>query len=293
MLDKYITAGRIAREARELGVSLVKENKKLFDVAEKIERKIVELGGELAFPVNISIDSIAAHYTPVPGDQLTFKKGQVVKLDIGVHVDGYIADTAVTVEVGTNSHKELITASLEALNKALAEVRPGVSISLLGEIIENTIKSYGYQPVVNLTGHSLGRWNLHAGKSIHNMKVSTSGRLDAGDVIAIEPFATNGSGRVINSKNSDIYKLMTPKPVRLRTGREILKEIINKYKTLPFARRWFINKYGLARTSMALKQLVSWDVLYQYPILRDQEGGTVSQAEHTVIVTDEPIVTTK
>ena len=158
----YRKAGKIAKQAREYGKSLCVEGALALDIAEKIEAKIRELGGELAFPCDVSINDVAAHYSPIVGDKLKLKKGDLVKLDLGAHVDGYIADTAVTVEVGTDERQDLIKASEEALKNAIAIIKPGVSLGEIGKVIEETITKYGFRPVKNLSGHGLERYNIHS-----------------------------------------------------------------------------------------------------------------------------------
>lgn len=293
ILKKYTKAGEIAAQALQKAKEMVAEGVTLVSVADAAESYIKEQGAGIGFPINISINEFAAHYTPVPRDPLVFEKGQVVKLDLGVHVDGCLADTATTVEVGDNKYEKMILSSQDALNKALTMIKPGVRIADIGEAIESVIKDAGFRPIVNLTGHTMEPWNLHAGKSVYNVKKDIDDVLEEGEIVAIEPFSTDGSGRVVNSKSSDIYKLLVPKQVRMRQGRQILMEIVTNHKTLPFAKRWFVEKFGVAQTSMALRQLVNWGVLHQYPILKDQENGIVTQAEHTVIVSENPVITTK
>jgi methionyl aminopeptidase len=274
--EKTIKAGEVLRKVKEEVVSRVKPDAKLLDVAEFVENRIRELGAEPAFPCNISINSDAAHFTPKINDDRVFKEGDLVKLDIGAHIDGIIADTAITVDLGDNA--ELVLAAERALERAIEEVYAGADTSAIGEAIEMEIREMGFRPVVNLTGHGLLPYTTHAPPTIFNFKTNRGVRLEEGVVIAIEPFATTGAGKVGERGETEIYSLLAKKPVRMRQEREILKEI-EPYKTLPFARRWLKKS-----PSIIMNKLVREGVLREYPVLAEVERGLVSQAEHTLIV---------
>ncbi len=285
-IEKYRQAGKIAHEAREFGKKIIKEDVTLLEVANKIESLIVKRGGRVAFPVNIAIDDIAAHFTPRHDDNtLIFQRGNVVKLDVGAHIDGYIADTAVTVEVNTHNWSDLIKASSEALNVAIDMIKPGTDLSRVGAAVEQTITNYGFKPISNLTGHSLEQFKLHAGVSIPNVEEHNSGIVEAGQVLAIEPFATNGAGKVNGYKMSNIYRFVRDRPIINKDAKFILKKIMKYRRELPFSERWCA-RY-LPKPNKALYKLVRAQVIAMYPILKDKDGGMVSQTEHSVIVTDD------
>jgi methionyl aminopeptidase len=290
VLDKYRGAGRILAEVREEAIERIKEGVSLLGVAEFVENSIREKGGEPAFPCNISRNEEAAHATPSIDDKAVFGK-DIVKLDIGTHIDGYIGDSAVTVDLSGNN-EGLVKASEAALNEAIKIIREGVSTVEIGEVIEKTIREQGYKPVVNLTGHGLMRYNSHAPPTIPNVKYEHGVILRENDVVAIEPFATDaqGAGKVVESGNTEIYSLIKAKPVRLREAKKLLEEIKN-YQGLPFAKRWLPRE----RLDLALRTLENTKgVLRDYPVLREEEKGLISQAEHTIIVKEDGCeVTTK
>jgi methionyl aminopeptidase len=202
---KYKLAGKIAAEARDYGLGLIKSDVSYLEVADKIESKILKTGADLSFPVNISVNEIAAHYTPRHDDGSVFKKGDVVKLDVGTHIDGYIADTAATIEIDTNKNGDMIKASNEGLQTAIDFIKPNADLSKLGRAVKETINSHGFEPVDNLTGHSLQKYVLHSGLSVPSVpNPSNRTKPKVGDVIAIEPFATNGKGHVISGEGSNI-----------------------------------------------------------------------------------------
>jgi methionyl aminopeptidase len=289
-LDKYRSAGRILAEVREDAIERIKEGVSLLEVAEFVENSIREKGGEPAFPCNISRNEEAAHATPSMDDKAVFGK-DIVKLDIGTHIDGYIGDSAVTVDL-SGDNEGLVRASEAGLNEAIKIIRDGVSTVEIGEVIENTIREQGYKPVVNLTGHGLMKYNSHAPPTIPNVKYEHGVILRENDVVAIEPFATDaqGAGKVVESGNAEIYSLIKAKPVRLREAKKLLEEI-KKYQGLPFAKRWLPRE----RLDLALRTLENTKgVLRDYPVLREEEKGLISQAEHTIIVKEDGCeVTTK
>ncbi|MFH1173742.1 MAG: type II methionyl aminopeptidase [archaeon] len=290
VLQAYLKAGKIAAEARTFGASLIKINAKLIDVTAAVEKKILELGGNFAFPPQISINSIAAHYAALPDETIIFKEGDVVKLDLGVHIDGYVADTAVTVDLGDN--KDLVDASRNALAAALKLVRPGVTLGELGAAIQEQITAKGFTPIRNLSGHGLGRFIIHTSPSIPNIDTKDSAALVEDQVIAIEPFATTGMGMVQESGQASIFTLERKKPVRNAMTRDVLKDI-EQYNGLPFSQRQLVLKQSPGKVAFALRELRQLDCLHEYPPLKERANGIVSQAEHSVIVREKPLTYTK
>lgn len=282
-MEDYIKSGEICKKAREYGGGLLKEGVKFVDIAENIEGKIRGLGGEPAFPVDVGVDHLAAHDSPRFNDERILKRGDVVKLDLGVHINGAITDTAVTVEIGSNKYEKLIESAEEALKKALEIAKPGVETREIGGIIKNTIESYGFSPIINLSGHRLDRYEVHAGPSIPNFDNGNDTKLEEGQVFAIEPFATTGGGKVIEGKKSGIYGLVNPRNVRDNNARKVLKYVMENYHTLPFAERWLIKELG-ARVRFALLLLEREGILKQYSILPEKDKGQVAQAERTIII---------
>jgi methionyl aminopeptidase len=290
ILQKYLKAGRIAKEVREHSKTIVKPGTTVLDICETLETKIREMGGEPAFPVNVSLNDVAAHYTAGKNDTSVIKKSDVVKVDIGVHVDGYVGDTAYTV-CFDDEHVKLIKASERALEEAIKLCKPGTLLRDISEKIEKTIKGFGFNPVANLTGHGLTRFDLHAEPQIPNVKVMTDYKLSEDQVIALEPFATNGSGWVKESEPTLIFKLLERRPVRNQDARRVIR-FAERFNGLPFAERW-IPLDSLIKIRLALRELRARNVIYDYPVLKEKENGIIAQAEHTIIVKDEPVVTTK
>lgn len=277
-LDKWRRAGRIGAAARDLGVSLIRVGASRRDVAEEVERLIRSQGAQPSFPVNLSRNNEAAHYTPGPDDEVRFATGDVVKCDVGAHIDGCISDTAATVEVGTRTHTTLVQASRQALLSAEPLVRAGLSTNTIAETIEKTIRSLGLKPVVNLTGHTIDHYLLHAGKSIPNAAGYPPATLEAGEVIAIEPFATNGAGSIENGTFGNIMRFRSaPSPEKFPE----MAELYGRFRTLPFCARWVEDPDVRELLGRFRKQLQT------YPVFMEEGRGWVSQAEHSLLVLED------
>ena len=275
-LPRWREAARIAGQARDLGVRLTVPGARRRDVADAIEAFVRAAGAAPAFPSNLSRNDEAAHYTPSPDDTAVFAAGDVVKVDVGAHLDGAIADTADTVEVGDGRrHENLIRAARDGVRAGIAAVRPGVPVDDVSRAIAEAIRVRGFKPIVDLTGHSIERYLLHGGKSIPNVPGrSGDARLVEGEVIAIEPFATNGIGSIRNGPFGNILRFRRdPGP-----GDPVLARLYGRFRTLPFATRWA----DAPDEREALRR--ARGILQAYPVFVERGHGLVAQAEHTVLV---------
>jgi methionyl aminopeptidase len=282
-MKDWIKAGEIAGEVREFGKKLIKPGKSHREVTEKIEAKILELNGELAFPTQMSLNNVAAHYTSLADKDFNFKEGDIIKLDVGVHVNGAIGDTALTVDLGNNS--KLIKASQNALKAALDIVKPGVSLGEIGKTIQDEITALSFAPVKNLGGHGLDRYQIHTSPTVPNFDNKDSTKLERGQKIAIEPFASSGRGLIIEGNPSEIYQIVNPKNLRNPNGRKILQYVTKKYKTLPFAKRQLLGKFNKLEVATGLLALKREGILHEFGTLPEKvKDSLVSQAEHSVIV---------
>ncbi|SEA35900.1 methionyl aminopeptidase [Haloplanus vescus] len=279
-VEKYRQAGEALRTVLDEAAEMVEPGVTHLEVAEHAEERIYELADGPAFPVNISIDEEASHSTPARDDDTEFGE-EMVCLDVGVHVDGYIADAATTVDLSGNP--EMVEAAEEALDVAIDAVEPGADTGTIGGEIEDVIRGYGYTPVLNLSGHGVEQWDAHTAPSVPNRGVEHGAELQVGDVIAIEPFATDGRGKVSEGAKEEIYGLERERSVRNRQARQVLDQVTSEYRTLPFAARWL----DASRAEMALRRLKQQDVIHGYPVLKEEDGCLVSQAEHTLIVTED------
>jgi methionyl aminopeptidase len=284
-LEKFRLSGKILRETREEMRRFVRENMPIIQVCEKAEKLIREKGGKPAFPCNVSINEVAAHYTSPPNDERRIPEKTIVKVDIGVHVDGYVTDTAFTA-CFSSEYKSMADAAEHALKAAIANIHPEMATSKIGGIIENDIKNRGFKPIANLTGHSVGRYLIHAGTSIPNVAQFSLTKVKAGEVYAIEPFVTlpEAVGRVEDGSEIAIFRLVKAKSVKNPYAKQLLKYIENDFRTLPFAERWLKGVVPKEQHREAFRELLESKALMGYPIFVEVSRKPVAQAEHTVFI---------
>ncbi|MDI6737615.1 MAG: type II methionyl aminopeptidase [Nanoarchaeota archaeon] len=287
-MENWIKAGKIAAECLNYGCEMAKPGARLLDIAEKIEAKIKESGAKPAFPVNLSLNELAAHYTPSSNDETILKAEDLLKIDVGVHVEGYIGDCARTV----GDDIELIKASEACLNAAIPLCTPGRKLKEIGKAIAEAAKEHNLITIRNLSGHGITQFDLHCGLSIPNFDNGDETALKEGAIIAIEPFVTRGNAaRVSEGKPSGIYGLIRAKPVRDINARKMLGFIANEYSSLPFASRWLEKEFP--KVKFYIQLLLKESILHSYPQLYESSRGKVSQAEHTILVKEKPVILTK
>lgn len=294
--EKLKKAGKAVAEAKRYAAKHAKEGVRTLNVADAIEALIRDGGAEPAFPCNVSFNHIAAHDLPDYEDSRTFKNGDVVKIDVGAHVDGWVVDSALTIVVGENEVGQKLKEAVEAaLQNAIGLMVPGNKISQVSAAIEKTIRAAGFNPIVNLTGHGVGQYEVHASPAIPNISTNSPYVFKEGDVFAIEPFATTGIGMVKETAGTQIYRWLSDRHTRFPESATILRLGRDRYNSLPFAKRWLVKdaKISPAKLALVLKQLVESGSLHEYPPLREVSDALVAQAEHTVIVGKEPLVVTE
>jgi methionyl aminopeptidase len=282
-LECLRTAGRIAAAVRDMGAAMIRPGASLREVCEAVEAETRKRGGGAAFPAQTSRNQVAAHYCPGPEDDSVYEEGDVAKLDVGVHVDGWVVDTALTVNVGDRpEHRRLIDAARDALEAAIEMLRPRTSVRALSGRIERTIRSSGFEPVKNLCGHGVGRWTVHCPPPIPNVADSAADTLAAGAVVAIEPFATAGRGVVAERGEAQVFRLDPGRGAGRDAHPEVV-EAIRALRGLPFARRQ-VSHVPREALEATLRALARSGALMSYPPLVETTGQPVAQAEHTVYV---------
>jgi methionyl aminopeptidase len=286
-MEKFRASGKILRETREEMRLLVHENMPIIDVCEKAEGLIRAKGAKPAFPCNVSINEVAAHYTSPPGDVGRIPEKAVVKVDIGVHVDGYVTDTAFTACFDPE-HKRMADTAELALKTVVENVHGEMPVGKIGGLIENAIRNRGFKPISNLTGHSVGRYLIHAGTSIPNVAQLSIAKVRAGDIFAIEPFVTlpDAEGRVEDAPQKTIFRFIKTKPLQNAYAKQLAKFIETNFKTLPFAERWLKNAVPKEKHAEAFKELLKSKTLMTYPVFVEASGKPVTQAEHTLLITE-------
>ncbi len=292
-IEDYLKAGKIAGEVRE---NVRKKNwvgSTLAEICEYVESEIIKRGAKCAFPVNTSLNEVAAHYTAEPNDPKTVSDADLVKIDLGAQVNGYIADTAVTVNYDPQ-YDSLVQAAENALQAAMSMIKVGVKSKDVGRKIQNTIMDMGFKPIANLSGHSLDQYTIHAGKTVPNMWTIGSFSFSENEAFACEPFVTtkNALGFVRNGKIKNIFALASRKMTKDDEADKLLEYIWNNFNMLPFALRWIVKEWEEKEARKMLDFLIKKKVVKAYAILVEANGKTVAQAEHTFIPTQTGVTVT-
>ncbi len=280
--ENWRMAGRIASKALERGVELAKKGSKMLDVVNGVEAEIARLGGMPAFPAQMNVNAIAAHFCPEEDDEIVFTD-QVVCLDVGGAFQGCMGDNATTIDFSGN-HKDLVKAPADALKAALELIKPGVELREVGKVIHQTIKDAGFNPIRNLSGHGLGINQIHTYPTLPNIDNGDKTKIEEGMYLACEPFATPGSGVVVEKGDPSVFALTGIKPVRVGFVRDILKHC-QQYEGRPFTTRWITKKFPANQVRYAFNQFIDAGILHAYPPLVEKSNGLVSQAEKSFLVT--------
>jgi methionyl aminopeptidase len=288
VLQKHKRAGEIAAEVREEMRRRVREGMPILDLCEAAESLIRKKGGKPAFPCNVSVNEIAAHYTSPPRDRRTIPEGALVKIDVGVHVDGYIADTAATA-CFSPKYESLVHTAEDALQKAVETLRPGLFTPKFGSTVAGVVRARGFKVVSNLTGHKIGRYLIHAGKSLPNVFHISTSRVKLGEVYGVEPFVTlpDAAGKVENSPEAHIFRFVKRKSLENPYAKRLLNHIQKNFRSLPFTERWLQDCVPRDHYSAAFKELLASKSLIAYPVFVESSGKPVAQAEHTVLIVED------
>ena len=289
--------GKLTKQIRKEVFQIVKEGIDIKEIINFVENKVFTEGYMPAFPCTVCINDVAAHYT-VFDDSYILKKGDLVKVDFGICHNGFITDNAFTVEITTNNYSKLIEANLNGLNKIMDKIDLGITMSELGEIVENVAKDNGFNTIHNLRGHQISKYDLHSGISVPNFKSNDTAIVTENMELAIEPFFTLGAPMVKNKGNSNILHLMNDKPIRDPIAKKILEHIKENYPKLPFSKRWLVDDiikslnpisngaFEKRKVLYALKLLKLNNNIYEYDALATVDGAMVSQFEDSVVFID-------
>ena len=292
-IEDYVKAGKIAGEVRENVRQKDWIGSTLAEICDYVESEIIKRGAKCAFPVNTSLNEIAAHYTAEPNDPKTVSDSDLVKIDLGAQINGYIADTAVTVNYDPQ-YDSLVQAAENALQAAMSMIKVGVKSKDVGRKIQNTIMDMGLKPIANLSGHSLDQYTIHAGKTVPNMWTIGSFSFSENEAFACEPFVTtkNALGFVRNGKIKNIFALASRKMTKDDEADKLLEYIWNNFNMLPFALRWIVKEWEEKEARRLLDFLIKKKAVKAYAILVEANGKTVAQAEHTFIPTQTGVTIT-
>jgi len=283
IVEQYVKSGRITKELRSLVRERVRPGMGYVETCEWIEKEIVARGGAAAFPTGIGVNHVTAHYAPQEADESKFLETDVIKVDFGVHVEGYVTDTAVTLTFNPE-YELLVEAAERTLNAAIGALKSERRVGEIGREIRREASRFGFKTIENLTGHTVDRYVVHAGKSIPNLFVQNMPSLKEEDVFAVEPFLTLGSaaGYVVDSEAETIFSLLARKSTGVKELDEFASRLWEERKTLPFTPRWYVSEFGRERVDRIIKELVRRRLMRGYPTLVEASMKPVAQFEHTM-----------
>jgi len=300
MYNEIREAAEAHRQTRKYAQRFIKPGMSMIDIVQRIEacsERLIRKDGlkrGWGFPTGCSINNVAAHYTPNYGDTTVLKQKDVVKLDFGTQINGHIIDCAFTIAFDPMFDK-LLEAVQDATNTGIKEAGIDVRLCDIGEAIQEVMESYEvtidnktYQvkSISNLNGHSIGSYQIHAGKSVPIVKGRDATKMEEGEMYAIETFGSTGKGVVHEDMACSHYMKNFDAPyrqLRSRKSKQLLSHIDKNFGTLAFCRRW-LEDQGQKGYLMALKELCDNDIVRKYPPLCDRPGSYTAQFEHTILL---------
>ena len=280
-VDCFRRGGKIIAEVREWAKEAIKPGVEMRFILETVEDMIRERGAQPGFPAQSSRNSIAAHFCTSPSDEIQYEVGDCVKIDIGAHIDGYVVDTAATVDLSEDGRwQELIASTEDALAAAIKQVSDGTPTGVLGTVIENKIVRSGFKPIRNLTGHGLDQWKVHTLPAIPNTAERGGPLLRQGMVFAIEPFASTGEGYVYELGKAEVFMMVSTPRWERGIDSDLLSDMMS-WNGLPMARRYF-SEHDPATLERTISKLAKKGSLVRYPPLMEEEGVMTAQSEHSI-----------
>lgn len=294
-------AAEVHRQVRQWAHSWVKPGLPLMLMCDRIEKKLEELIEKdglrcgQAFPTGSSLNHVAAHFTPNTGDEkIVLGYDDVLKIDFGTHVNGRIIDSAWTVAFNPQFNP-LLEAVKEATYEGVKQAGIDVRLCDVGAAIEEVMESheveingkvYPVKSVRNLSGHNLGPYTIHSGKSVPIVKGGEQTKMEEGELFAIETFGSTGRGFVSEDLECSHY-MMAPgaetKQLRSDRAQQLLKHIHKTYGTLAFCRKW-LDREGFGHHLLNLNHLVEHGAVNKYMPLVDVKGSYTAQFEHTILL---------
>ncbi len=295
--EDILSAGKIVSKVREETQKKVLLGSDFLSIVEFAEKRILELDGGIAW-VQINDTTTAAHFSPTKHNNPICQAGDLIKVDIGVHINGFIADTAFSVAIPTTDkeiqqkNELLIQTSKESLEKALSIAHTGCTLQELGIAQMSPAKEKGLTTITNLGGHSIGQYKVHSGLTIPTYDNGDATKLEEDLMIAIEPFITDGESLIKESGEATVFMQAINRQTRNPYGRKIL-QFIKSRQGLPFATKDLEKEFGESVTRVGLRDLLQQGIIKGYPPLVSKSGNAIAQTEHSVLVKERSIVYTR
>ena len=289
----------------------IKINMTLKEIAILIENKIKDeiefdinnpVSSGIAFPVGLSLNNCAAHYTPNYNEEnILLKEDDIIKIDYGIHKNGIIIDSAFTLSFNSK-YDDFINISKNLTKYAVSLCGVDVILGDIGKDIEEYVKSkeitidnktYQLKTMSDLSGHLIAPYEIHAGKAVPNISIFYPMRMKEYEYYAIEPFLTTGDGYSILKTPNSHYMLSNNHHIINNLNQNECKvyDMIKKnYHTLPFCQRWLYELEKSLNYDNILEKLEKKNLVNVYPPIYDIKDSIISQFEHTIFIKEKGII---
>jgi methionyl aminopeptidase len=303
VIDNLKKAADIHYKVRNECRNLIQSKTKYIDIVNNYYDSIKKYSDDksgIAFPLGFSINNICAHDSSYSGDKRILNKNDIIKIDLGIHYNGYIIDSAQTLIVDNEINnmndniKNLLNSTIDATNIAIKNAGVDVRLYELSELIYETINSYdNIKPISALGGHNIEHYQIHGGKLIlcKPHEIQKDMKMLENEIFAIETFASTGTGNLLYCDNITHYKQIkndkqSDKFMKLFD----IKDYIKNRKGLPFNYDW-IKDCKSDKIKKELNNLVKKNIVEQYPPLSDiNKNSYTSQLEHTIFIKENGII---
>lgn len=317
VVTKYKAAAEIANAALKVVVAECKVGAKLVHIANKGDALIEELASKvfkgkkidkgIAFPTCLSVNSVVGHYCPAADDATVLAEGDCVKIDLGAHIDGWIAVGAHTVILSAEPIKgkdaDLLAATSACMEAALRTIRPGKKAKELAPVLEKIAASYGCSVVEGVLCHQMKQAVIDGHKTAPNRVAPIEGatpqqqaqaaaaaakegenEFEEGEVWAVDVVLSTGVGsaRVLDEKATTVYKraLDVEYSLKMKASRAAFSEISRRFSTMPFSLR----ALSTPGARLGVIECVNHYLLQAYPVLHERAGERVAQLKTTVLL---------
>lgn len=307
VVTKYKNAAEIANKALAAVIPLAIPGAKIVDLCEKGDNLITELSGNVfknakkkiergvAFPTCISVNSTVCHFSPLQGDETVLAEGDMVKIDLGVHIDGFIAVVAHTLVLHapdapiTGRAADVLAAANTAAEVAIRLVRPGKKNKEVTEALQKVAAAYDCKVVEGVLSHQMKQFVIDANKVVLSVS-NTETRVDEfefeeNEVYSIDVVMSTGEGkpRLLDERETSVYKRAIDRSysLKMKASRAIFSEINTKFAVMPFTARSLEEKRG---ARLGLVECVNHELLQPYPVLHEKPGDLVAHFKFTVLL---------
>lgn len=310
VVTKYKLAGEIANAALKLVVSQVKPGAKIVDLCEAGDKYIEEECGKVfkdkkvskgvGFPTCVSPNPVVGHFSPPAGDKTEVKVGDMIKIDLGCQIDGYVAVSATTVVVAeegfakgiTGRQADVLMAAHVAAEVASRLVKAGAKGREVSEAINKVAEAYHVSHVLGVCSHNVSRNFLDGEKMIipkpgegEKPEDCEVGMHEA-YVIDIVMSTGDGKPKEVSSDRTTIYMRArdTTYALKMKASRFVLSQVQEKHPHFPFNLRSYAATEDAAKYKMGIKECLEHGILTPYPVLEEKKDQHIAHLKFTTLI---------